>query len=190
LATGGDHVERLVKIWDAVTGKHLRNLVGHEWAVSALAFSPDGSKLASGSGDYSARVWDVQSGEQIAILEDHDNYVKGINFSEDGTHVVTRTDDRTYIWSLEQPGTLISSISDANPSPSNVMGGESEGYYFYMGGEHLVYMRYNNGPARRVGGISEEFRIGGFAFQSDRVVFVDVSGSVLILDVSRLKKEL
>ncbi|KAF8179114.1 hypothetical protein BJ912DRAFT_644648 [Pholiota molesta] len=190
LATGGDHVERLVKIWDAVTGKHLRNLVGHEWAVSALAFSLDGSKLASGSGDYSARVWDVQSGEQIAVFEDHDNYVKDIDFSEDGTQVVTRTDDRTYIWSLEQPGTLISSISDANPSPSNVMGGGSNGYYFYMGGEHLVYMRYKNGPARRVGGISEEFRIGGFAFQSDRVVFVDVSGSVLILDVSRLKKEL
>ena len=46
---GGE--DKTVKIWDSATGKELLSLKGHADAVMSVAFSPDGQRLASGSGD-------------------------------------------------------------------------------------------------------------------------------------------
>ncbi|KJA14825.1 hypothetical protein HYPSUDRAFT_80696 [Hypholoma sublateritium FD-334 SS-4] len=187
IATAGGHVERSVKIWDAIAGKHLHTLLGHDWAVYSLSFSPDGSKLASGSGDYTARVWDVESGTGVAVLH-HPSYVKHIDFHEDGRQVVSQTDEMTYIWDLEHPEIPTDTKVGVGPDPTNSMYGLSEGFSIYMGEAHWLFM----GPGsdeRPVGAVPEEFRVCGFVFHSDRLVVADVSGSVLILDTSRLKKE-
>src|SRR5208282_4869281 len=43
--------DKMVKLWDAETGKELRNLKDHIDAVFSVAFSPDGRRLASGAQD-------------------------------------------------------------------------------------------------------------------------------------------
>jgi WD40 repeat protein/serine/threonine protein kinase len=48
IATGGQ--DRIVRIWDARTGKQLRELSGHARTVSGVAFSRDGKRLVSASG--------------------------------------------------------------------------------------------------------------------------------------------
>ncbi|KAJ7676549.1 WD40-repeat-containing domain protein [Mycena polygramma] len=68
LATGGDHVDRCIRLWDARTGKHLTALTGHEWGVYSLVFSPDSQLLASGSGDGTARIWNVETFQQLFIF--------------------------------------------------------------------------------------------------------------------------
>jgi RNA polymerase sigma factor (sigma-70 family) len=50
---------RAVRLWDVATGKELGRLGGHRGGISALAFGPDGTKLASGSSDTTGLVWDV-----------------------------------------------------------------------------------------------------------------------------------
>jgi WD40 repeat protein len=46
-----------VRIWEAATGRQLRELKGHGLWVWSVAFSPDGTTIASGSGDRSVRIW-------------------------------------------------------------------------------------------------------------------------------------
>jgi WD40 repeat protein len=47
-----------VRLWDVVTFAAVAKLRGHGDYVHAVAFSPDGNRLVSGSGDYTLRVWD------------------------------------------------------------------------------------------------------------------------------------
>jgi WD40 repeat protein len=52
-------VNRVVQLWDVATGKRLARLEEHQGKVKCLAFSPDGTRLASGSYDQTVRLWDV-----------------------------------------------------------------------------------------------------------------------------------
>jgi len=60
--------KKTVKLWDAVTGKPKFDLIGHEGLITAASFSPDGSKVATGSEDGTVRLWDAATGQTSAML--------------------------------------------------------------------------------------------------------------------------
>jgi WD40 repeat protein len=45
-------------VWDAASGQQLRDLTGHTGAVWPVAWSPDGSQLASAGIDGRGQIWD------------------------------------------------------------------------------------------------------------------------------------
>jgi WD40 repeat protein len=51
--------DRVVQLWDVTTGHLVARLEGHQGKVQCLAFSPDGTRLATGSHDRTVRLWDV-----------------------------------------------------------------------------------------------------------------------------------
>ncbi len=70
-------------------------LEGHTGDVYAVAFSPDGSTLASRSQDNTIRLWDVATGAHKHTLEGHTDNVTAIAFSPDGSILASGSQDST-----------------------------------------------------------------------------------------------
>ena len=68
---------------------------GYASSVNSVAFSPDGTQLASGSWDRSIRLWDVSTGQEVLRFEGHSDWIFSVVFSPDGTRLVSRSDDGT-----------------------------------------------------------------------------------------------
>ena len=52
-----------IKVWDAGSHAELRTIEAHSNSIPALAFSPDGKTLASGSMDQTVKLWDTATGK-------------------------------------------------------------------------------------------------------------------------------
>jgi WD40 repeat protein len=59
---------RLVKLWDVENDRDLRNLTGHTADVTAVAMTPDGRLVISGSQDGMVKVWEAKTGQEVASL--------------------------------------------------------------------------------------------------------------------------
>ena len=57
-----------VWLYDAETSNEIALLTGHKEEVTTVAFSPDGTKLASGSDDTTIRLWEIPSGKALHSL--------------------------------------------------------------------------------------------------------------------------
>jgi WD40 repeat protein len=90
-------------------------LRGHLSSVRSVAWSPDGSRLATASHDGTARVWDARSGQELLCLKGHTSRVQGVAWSPDGSRLATASQDGTArVWdalagkeslALTHPGT-------------------------------------------------------------------------------------
>lgn len=99
--------DKTVKLWDVLTGKNIATLgdkdsaaavsrilrsmtrsgpksIGHTARVSSVAFSPDGTKLVSGSVEGTLKLWEVKTGRDITTLQGRgDGLYTSVAFSPD-----------------------------------------------------------------------------------------------------------
>ncbi|MBV8573590.1 MAG: protein kinase, partial [Acetobacteraceae bacterium] len=87
-----------IKVCDARTGAAIGTLRGHEGPVLALAYSPDGKRLASGSADKTVRIWDVAAVRGIAVLRGHDQPVDRLSYSPDGQRICSLDRQSLRLW--------------------------------------------------------------------------------------------
>jgi WD40 repeat protein len=78
-----------VKVWELESGRLLRSLEGHTGGVNAVAVSPDGRFIVSGSEDRTVKVWELESGRLLRSLEGHTGGVRAVAVSPDGRFIVS-----------------------------------------------------------------------------------------------------
>ena len=119
LASAGGWRNR-IRLWDVATGSLINTLEEHTDRVLSVAFSPDGSTLASGSQDNTVRLWDVATGNLTNTLEEHTGRVESITFSPDGITLASGSSDGTVrLWDMAT-GSLINTLEGHTGGVSSV----------------------------------------------------------------------
>ncbi|MEO8391962.1 MAG: protein kinase [Chloroflexota bacterium] len=83
------------RIYDAHSGQKLLTLPGHGVLASAIAFSPDGSLIATGGYDNLAQLWNANTGKELLKLFTPSGDTYRLAFSPDGTHLALQGEDST-----------------------------------------------------------------------------------------------
>jgi len=69
---------------------------GHDDWIESVAFSPDGSKIISGSDNNTIQVWDTSTGvEMLPPLQGHNDFICSVTFSLDGSKIISVYSDKT-----------------------------------------------------------------------------------------------
>src|SRR5262249_9961238 len=94
--------DRVVRLWDAATGKQLHRFRGHQNPALAVAAAPDGRLLASAAARENAvRMWDVASGEELRQLRAEPGWIRSLAFAPDGrTLAAIGAEDTLHLWDV------------------------------------------------------------------------------------------
>jgi WD40 repeat protein len=113
-------VNHMAELWDAVSGKHMASLIHSgglfspnegQATVQCAAFSPDGARILTASGDKTAKLWDAASGKLMASFA-HQDAVNRAVFSPDGARILTAGNDTSAkLWDAAS-GKLMASLTD------------------------------------------------------------------------------
>ena len=150
-----DH--HVIQLIDVTTGAIVKTISGHADRVTALAFSPDGTHLASGSNIGSVRgrldkksnqgveqrnedpirMWDIATGAIVMELAGHTGSVRSLVFTQGGEYLVSGSQDKTIkIWNVET-GALVSTLIGHNDLIDSIAM-TTDGRYLVSGGGHDV----------------------------------------------------
>jgi len=87
-------------IWDPSTFQLIDSFKGHILGAHAVAFSPDGCRVATGSNRHQAvRLWDVSTHRELITLEGQGSLFKSVAFSPDGRWIAAcNMEGELHLW--------------------------------------------------------------------------------------------
>ena len=87
--------------WDAKSGRRLLTYPGHAAPVRAVAWSHDGTRIASASQDGTVQVWNAASGRLLLTYRDHTAPVWTVAWSPSGVCIASATGNDSYEYPKE-----------------------------------------------------------------------------------------
>lgn len=145
-----------LKLFNVADGKLLGDFGISDDAFFAVAWSPDGKRLASAGADRVIRVFDIASGEEQLTIEDHADWVMGLTFSPDGKKLASASRDKTSkVFDATNGDSLVTFNGHGNAVYS--VGFTPDGKQVITSGADKQVRLWNVGDAKEVR------KIGGFS---------------------------
>ncbi len=179
----------MVRLWDAATGQPLGQLLRHDAYVWAVAFSPDGKKVATGSD--MARLWDIATGQPLGSPMKHKSFVLAVAFSPDGKKVATASADQTArLWDgstgqpLGQPMAhrgLVNAVV-FNPDGTKLVTASEDGMarlWDVATGQPLRPLMAHRGPVRTVAFSPDGKKVATASWENSETAWVSNAPSAL-----------
>ncbi len=117
---------------------------GHTHFVPTVAWSPDGSHIASGCHDYEIHVWDASTGGNSFIYQGHDDRIWALAWSPNGKHIVSASVDQlVQIWDIDTRKARLSYQHGRAiwPGQACAVAWSKDGQYIASGGaDHMAYV--------------------------------------------------
>src|SRR5262249_7632233 len=142
-------VDKSVKLWE-LGGREGTPGYGPTKEISAVAVSPDGKLLASGSADNSVRVWDLATGRELFSLDGHTEPVTAGTFLPDSKTLVSGGVDQTmFVWDATTGKQLGAIRDDRKPILQVVAAGDGRRVAAFV--DSGLVATYATADAKRVG---------------------------------------
>jgi WD40 repeat protein len=174
IASGGVD-DGTVRLWDAATGQPSGELLtGHTDRVYSVAFSPDGTRIVSGSADKTVRLWDANTRQTLRILTGHQERVYGVAFSADGQRIVSGSADNTVrMWNADT-GQPIGQPLTGHTAPVTSVAFSPDGTRIVSGSYDNTVRLWDADTGRPVGqpltGHTDRVQSAAFSPDSSRIV--------------------
>jgi WD40 repeat protein len=140
-----------VGVWDGQTGQELRDLragaaqPADQWIpddLLAVAWHPDGRRLAAALGDQAVPVWDATTGEEVLTLRGHAGPATAVAFSADGSRIATGARDRAVkVWHAATGQELLT--LGGHPDSVTALGFSPDGRRLVSGGQERTLRLWN-----------------------------------------------
>lgn len=92
----------MVGVWDIASGEMTAVLRGHARKVVAVAYSPNGLHIVSGSDDMTVRIWLAPSKALYTTLEGHTDRISSVAFSPDSSTIASASHDGSVrLWAVQ-----------------------------------------------------------------------------------------
>ena len=188
LASVGNN--RAIRVCDAMTGKVVWQTEESHGLIQCVAYSPDGSWLATGDFDAdSVWIWDAHTGKRLLEIGTGKGRTMSVQFSPDGHLAICG--DKTQIWEIEagQPGEQTGGLK-AKPLKSQrggfslVFSPDKRHVAFYNGGLYLWDLDKEAPPRRVATDIASSVQCATFTPDGRQLLTLNGSREVVTLDVA------